>query len=261
MNDKAIIIAGFGVIDNRARAASFDRLIQQAKEECQGYDVRCIFTSSFVIRKLRDQNIYIERLDEVLEKLRAQAYKEVVIQPTHLSSGEEYEKKIVEAALACQGDFSKITIGNPLLSSGKESDLDEVIGCMAAMYADVGTNEEIVFVGHGSLRRENYIFKRLQEKIDQTCAHITIALLESSDCLRFDDVLSRLRKKNAGRVRLIPLLFVAGMHARIDLAGPHDLSWKSRLLSAGFQVQLSLNGIGEHKPFRDIYIRRIKEML
>ena len=64
----------------------------------------------------------------------------------------------------------------------------------------------------------------------------------------------RLQTRQVRRVTLAPLMVVAGDHARNDLAGDEEDSWKSVLVREGCEVRLDLRGLGDFPAVREQFV-------
>lgn len=254
---KAIVLISFGAKDQETRTVYIDSLTAKVKSRFCEYDVFHVFTSRFIIENLRQNNIKIFSLSEILAKLEQSGYQEVLLQPTHISEGTEYSDKIVKVAIAYKDSFSKLIIGKPAIVLGENE--VAVLNVLAKQASPLKLGEEAVFMGHGSPSKHNPIYERLQCIADGLYDNITIGVLEENDYPDFSMVLNRLQKKGCQSVCLQPLLFTAGYHVMEDLAGTSN-SWQSRLEAAGFSVRVHKAGLGANPNFQEIYLQRLKTM-
>lgn len=109
-------------------------------------------------------------------------------------------------------------------------------------------------MGHGSPHQHNPVYDRLQQHINREDLPVHVGVLEPSDRPNFDDVVARLQKTGHKDVLLAPLLLTGGTHVQEDMAGDGPDSWKSRLEAAGYNVRVSLYGLGEYPAFRALYL-------
>ena len=96
----AIILVHFGSADDAIRKNIFDKLATEIEEKFSGFEVRQAFTSNFMIKKLARRGILIDTLPEAIKKLRLAGVKRIIVLPTHLTAGEEFDNKIKTCAAA-----------------------------------------------------------------------------------------------------------------------------------------------------------------
>lgn len=261
---KIILLASFGVMNQKAKHYYMDELLRKIKVNFPDYEAQNVFTSFFIIKKLREQGIFIAHLTEALERLKKEGYEDVVIQPTHLTPGEEYDNKIIAVAATYQSAFPRLLIGRPAImyeGQGNPDDYQLMIKALQYQIPPLDDLDEVVFMGHGSPNRQNDIYQKLQEKMDACASYLSIGVLEPSGTPSFDMVVERLWQKKKKNVLLMPFLFVAGMHVIEDLSGDGKFSWKNKLLQAGFNVVVDPRGLGENEAIQRIYIQHIKDVI
>ena len=120
---QAILFASFGVVNAAARTACIDAAAAQIAKAFPAYEVRQAYTSVFIKKKLAEQGIQVDSLPEALERLQAEGFSHVIIQPGYLTAGEEYEKKVLQVAAKYQDSFAKLMISRPIM----ERPEDEVL--------------------------------------------------------------------------------------------------------------------------------------
>lgn len=252
--DTAILAVSFGTSFNNSREITIGAIENSIADAFPMYPVRRAFTAQIIIDKLEERDgIEIDNVTEALDRAVADGIKTLIVQPTHLMNGLEYTD-LANELKEYEGDFDKIVMGEPLLTS--DADYDAVIQAITGdtkAYDDGET--AIVYMGHGTEAESNQIYGTLQEKL--TAAGYTnyyIGTVEAEPTL--EDVVSAL--KEAGtykKVVLQPLMVVAGDHANNDMAGEEEDSWKTALEAEGFEVQIRLTGLGELSGIRDIYVQ------
>lgn len=238
----AIVLASFGSADDLIRKNIFDKLAAEIKESFPDYEVRQAFTSNFMIRKLARREIFISTPSEEISKLRADGFKRIIILPTHLTAGEEFDNKIKICAAP------DVEIIPPLMSDSLEKILPVILTCFKRE-----DDEDLILVGHGSPHRHNPVYKQLQTIAG---ARIHIGVIEETDTPNFDDVVKRLKAFRAEKILLAPLLFNGGVHVDQDIAG----GWFDRLISLGYKVRVIRDGLGSFENFRALYIKKLEEM-
>ena len=255
-----LLVVSFGTSFADAREKSISAVEDTLAEAFPAYEVRRAFTSGMILKKLRERDgIRIDSVPEAMERLIRDGVQEVVVQPTHVMNGIEYEKMVREVR-AYEGPFARLTIGRALLSG--ERDLDEMIRTVfaadAAAMAAPGT--ALVYMGHGTGHEANRIYAALQEKL-RAAGHgnIFIGTVESAPTV--EDVLGEVRRGCFDRVVLLPLMIVAGDHAVHDMAGDGVDSWKNIFLRAGFDTACVLRGLGECLPARRMIADHCAEIM
>jgi sirohydrochlorin cobaltochelatase len=263
---KAIIVVSFGTTYPEARKESIDALENRVRAAFPEYEVRRAFTSNIVMKVLRERDgIHVDTLEQALIKLKNEGYKEVVVQSTHLTPGEEYEKKIVAVATKYAQSFDRLVIGRPALvyagSAGQPNDFAIAVEALKAQMPILQLHDRsVVFMGHGSPHQPNPAYQKLQQEFDTQGVHAVVGVVEETDHPNFEDAVVLLKKRNVKRVILMPLMIVAGDHANNDMAGDEPESWKNLLKKEGFKVaDTYLHGLGANEAFQDIYVQHIKD--
>ena len=256
MNQKqGILVVSFGTSYREA----FEKNIVSVEREIQNaYPSACVrraFTSRMIIKKLaaKDQ-FHVDTVSEALEGFLNDGCTELLVQPTHIINGNENDS-MLETLCAYRSRFTNIRVGAPLLS-GKE-DCQQVIDALTGHYAGLGSQNALVFMGHGTAHHADFAYPAL----DYMCkasghANIHIATVEGYPTL--EEVKASLRIQKPKQVILAPLMLVAGDHAANDMAGDNDDSWKSQLEHEGFSVSCRLEGLGEYPEIRALFLDHLK---
>lgn len=256
MMKKAILFTSFGVVSAEARQSCIDAAAQRLQEACPDHEVRQAYTSVFIKKRLAEQGIQVNSLPEALERLRADGFSQVVIQPGYLTAGEEYEKKVLQVAEKYRQDFAKLVISRPLME--RPADGADVLTVLQEIFP-LAEGEELVLVGHGSPHQHNPAYENLQDYADKAGFPAHIGVIEPTDTPNYDMVMARLQARPAKKILLAPLLLSGGAHVNEDIAGSEPESWLSRLQAAGFSVRVSLKGLGEYPAFQALYVKRLQE--
>lgn len=268
MIKKAILVVSFGTTYQDGLRLNIESVEQKIKVNFPEYEVRRAFTSRIVIKRLAARDgIHIDTEKEALQRLAEEGYKEVYIQPLHVVGGEEYDKIkkiVVEYAHAPVKAFEKIVIGRPLLYyTGQENKPDDYVQAIQALNAqlpNVGSQEAIVFMGHGGVHPANTAYAALQMKMEQAgLDHVFVYTVEGFPPL--ESVITKLKKLDIKKVTLMPFMLVAGDHVNNDMAGDEEDSAKSQLLKAGFAVEVYLHGLGENPGIQDLYVQHLKDIM
>jgi sirohydrochlorin cobaltochelatase len=264
---KAILVVSFGSTYEETVKISIESTENKIRTAFPDYDVFRAFTSRMVIRRLSERGIQVDTEKQAIERLWAAGYQEVYVQPLHIVAGEEYDKVkkiVVEYAHAKEKTFERIAIGRPLLFyMGQEEQPDDyltVIDAVKSQLAKLEKDQAIVFMGHGGVHPANAAYAVLQMKLEQAgFEHAYVYTVEGFPSL--DSVLEKLRKQQVRKVALLPFMLVAGDHAQNDMAGDEPDSAKSQLLTAGFEVESHLCGLGENAAIQDIYVQHLKDAM
>ena len=250
---KPVMLAvSFGTSYNETRALTIDAVEDALQAAYPEYEVRRAFTAQTVIDILAERDGHdIDNVEEAMDRLVAEGVKEVIVQPTHVMTGFEYDD-VVEAVSKYEGKFDSLKISTPVLTT--DADYDTLIVSLieeTAAYDSEGT--AIVFMGHGTHHEANATYAKLQQKLtDAGHANYFIGTVEATPSL--DDVLAAVQATDAKKVVLLPLMIVAGDHASNDMAGDEEGSWKDTFTKAGFEVECVLNGLGQYTGVQQILI-------
>ncbi|TYZ21416.1 sirohydrochlorin cobaltochelatase [Selenomonas ruminis] len=256
---QALVFASFGVSDRRAREASLDAAEALLAERFPAFAVFSCYTSNFIRKRLAGQGINIPSLPDLLASLAEQGYSRVLVQPSHLTPGEEFDGKVLKAVEEARTLFPEgILVGRPVFDSA-----DDYQAVLAAILPELSlaAGEQLVLFGHGSPHHHNPVYERLQQVVDERHLPVHVGVLEPSDTPNLPMVISRLKQSGAQQVLLAPLLLAGGSHVTRDMAGDDESSWKSQLTAAGFTVRMKLQGLGEYLPFRELYAAKAKKAL
>jgi sirohydrochlorin cobaltochelatase len=266
-DQKAIVVVSFGTTFNEAREACIEGVENRIQEAFLGYDVYRAFTSRFVRKRLAERDhIYVDELETVLTMLQSKGYIEVVIQPTHLTPGEEYEKKVVPVVNQFKLEFQKIAIGRPLLFfDGTCSESDDFAIAIEALTLQIPSDKNkdctIVFMGHGSPHQHNPAYEMMQQHFDRIGLNAVVGVVEKADYPNFSDVQQFLKERKSKKIILMPMLLVSGDHANNDMAGAGKESWKEQLLEQGYEVETYMHGLGENIAIQDIYVQHVRDAI
>ena len=257
--DKVLLVVSFGTSYNDNRDLSIGGVENALQKTYPDYEIRRAFTSQIIIDKLKERdNIEIDNVTEAMDRLVADGIKEVVVQPTHVMSGYEYDDVINEVA-PYKDKFESFKMGKTLLSS--DADYEETISVITEetkSYDTEGT--AIVFMGHGTEHEANSTYAKLQQFItDAGQSNYFIGTVEATPSL--DDIVALVKESGAKKVVLLPFMIVAGDHANNDMAGDEDDSWKSTFEAEGFETETVLKGLGQYEGIQNIIVKHVGETI
>ncbi|MCI8724892.1 MAG: sirohydrochlorin cobaltochelatase [Hungatella sp.] len=253
----AILVVSFGTSYNDSRDATIGAIEEAVTDAFSDYEVRRAFTSQIIIDKLKERdNLEIDNVTEALDRAVADGIKELIVQPTHLMDGYEYND-ILDEMSDYVDKFDKIIVGDPLLSG--DPDFDAVAQAITAWTASFDDGKTaICFMGHGTEADSNRVYEKMQKTLaDLGFENYYIGTVEAQPELK--DVMEALEAKGGyEKAVLQPLMVVAGDHANNDMAGDGEDSWKTILEREGYEVECILEGLGQIPAIRDIYMEHIK---
>lgn len=255
MNKKAILTVSFGTSYQSALENSIAAIESDFAAKFPDYDVFRAFTCERIMSLLGKRGIKIDSMEEALKKLIEAGYTEVILQPTHLIRGGEYDK-MYDLAEKYAGSFPQFRIGMPLLDSPE--DIRAVCSFFHTKFHE--DNKLLVLIGHGT----KTVACSEYADMNAMCAQLgydDIFVSTIKDDFEVENILARLKKIGGSKVILAPLMLSAGDHANNDVAGEQPDSWKSMLESAGIEVQTAIKGMGEYPGIRAIYIEHLRRMI
>ena len=252
IGEKELLVVSFGTSFNDSRRLTIGAIESALEKAFPEYAVRRGFTSQIIIDHVakRDGEI-IDNMQEALDRAVDNGVKTLVVQPTHLMNGLEYEE--MSKAIAQYSDaFEQISIGQPLLTS--DEDFQAVAKAITEATADYDDGETaIVFMGHGTEAESNGVYAKMQQVLTEGgYAHYYVGTVEATPSL--DDVLEAVKQGSYKRVVLRPLMVVAGDHANNDMAGDEDDSWKTTFEKEGYEVVCEVEGLGALEAVQQLYV-------
>ena len=256
---QALVLASFGVSDAAARAASLDAAAALLQQEFPAWQVYQAYTSNFIRKRLVAAGVQAFSLPELLTQLADAGFARVLVQPSHLTPGEEFDHKVCAAADEAAALFpAGLAVGQPVFAEPADYGrvLDAVLPALGLM-----PGEELVLFGHGSPHRHNPVYERLQQVADDRQLPVHVGVLEPMDTPNLAMVRERLRQRGSRKLLLAPLLLSGGSHVTRDMAGSNPESWRSQLMAAGFAVRTDMRGLGEHPAFRALYAQKVRQAL
>lgn len=256
IGENELLVVSFGTSYNDNRRLTIGAIEEAMEAAFPDYSVRRGFTSQIIIDHVkRRDHVTIDNVKEALDRAIDNGVKNLVIQPTHLMDGFEYNDLVDEAA--GYGDsFEKIAVGKPLLDS--DEDFDAVVKAITNATADYDDGETaICYMGHGTEADSNQVYGKMQQLLTESgFSNYYIGTVEASPTL--DEVLEAVKAGGYKKVVLRPLMIVAGDHANNDMAGDEEGSWKKAFEDAGYEVECIVEGLGGLEEIQQIFVDHAK---
>ena len=256
---KGILLVAFGSSMPEAQV-SFKNIDKRVKTAFPGVPVRWAYTSHIIRHKLAKEGKKLDSTEMALAKMMDEGFTHVAIQSLHTIPGEEYHG-LVQSAHAfglMSGGFERILVGYPLL--GKEDDLVKVTDVIIKnIPKDRKKKDAVVLMGHGTHHPGNAFYAAMMYHFQQKDPNIFVGTVEGAPTI--DDIKAMLLKKKIKKAYLMPFMSVAGDHARNDMAGDEDDSWKVILKKAGIKCVPVLKGTAEYDEIVDIWVAHLKTVL
>ncbi len=247
-----ILVVSFGTSYNDSREVTIGAIEQAIQKANPDYEVRRAFTSQIIIDKLKDRDgIEIDNVEEAFARLKKDGVKDLIVQPTHVMSGYEYDD-LMKVVNAEKGNFKSVKVGSPLLTS--DADYDAVIAAITAVTAEYDDGKTLItFMGHGTEHEANATYGKLQDAFKTAGkTNYFVGTVEGTPTL--EDVLAETKAGGYSKVVLLPLMIVAGDHANNDMAGDEEDSWKSAFEAEGFEVECVLKGLGQYAGVQQMIV-------
>ena len=278
IGENELLVVSFGTSFNDSRAEDIKGIEDKLAEAYPDWSVRRAFTAQIIINHVeaRDDEV-IDNMQQALDRAVDNGVKNLVVQPTHLMHGAEYDE-MVEAIDGYKDKFESVAIAEPML--GEVGDDTTVINddkkavaqaitdaaCQEAGFddmqaaADAGT--AFVFMGHGTSHTANVTYDQMQTQMEDlgfTNAFIGTVEGEPEDT-ECQAVIEKVKEAGFKKVVLRPLMVVAGDHANNDMAGDDDDSWKSQFEASGAfdSIDCQIEGLGRIEAVEDLYVEHTK---
>ena len=264
---EVILVTSFGSTVDSARENQILPVVETIRKAYPTHEVRVAFTSRIVIKRLKDRNIVFQNEIEAMESIMADGFERVIVQPTHLVGGAEFDKLRKNImAFQGQGSIKEIAVGRPLLYfMGQEEEVPDDYQILMDRFIknlNVPNTDDLLLVGHGGFNVGNASYAVLQLKLQQEGIHNTaIATLENFPTP--DDVLERWENEGHEhrKVHVHPLLLVCGDHALNDLFGDEEDSLATVLAEKGYEVVPYVKGLGEYPEIQAIYADHLADAM
>ena len=273
IGEKELLVVSFGTSFNDSRAEDIGGIEKALEEAYSDWSVRRAFTSQIIINHvLARDGERIDNVEQALERAAANGVKQLVIQPTHLMHGAEYDE-LAKAVEDFSGMFESVKIAEPLLgevgADAAEVNADKEAVAKAVTEAavagagydslDAAAQDKTAFVllGHGTSHTAKVTYDQMQEQMGQLgYGNVFIGTVEGEpEDTSCEAVIEKVKTAGYTKVVLRPLMVVAGDHAHNDMAGEEEDSWMSMFSAAGFEkVDTQIAGMGSIAAIQQIYV-------
>ena len=273
IGENELLVVSFGTSFNDSRATDIKGIEDALAAAFPDYAVRRAFTAQIIINHVqaRDGEV-IDNMDQALERAVANGVKNLVVQPTHLMHGAEYDE-MVEALEAYQDQFESIAIAEPLLGevgadaaevnddkkAVAEAVVAEAVSAAGYESLEAAADDSVAFVlmGHGTSHTAKVTYSQMQAQMDELgYANVFIGTVEGEpEETACEEVIAAIQEAGYAKVILRPLMVVAGDHANNDMAGDDEDSWKSMFTAAGFEsIDTQIEGLGRIPAVQELYV-------
>ena len=278
IGENELLVVSFGTSFNDSRAEDVKGIEDALAEAYPDWSVRRAFTAQIIINHVeaRDDEV-IDNMQQALDRAVENGVKNLVVQPTHLMHGAEYDE-MTEAINGYKDKFESVAIAEPML--GEVGDDATVINddkkavaqaitdeaCKEAGFdsmdaaAEAGT--AFVFMGHGTSHTANVTYDQMQTQMENLgLKNAFIGTVEGKpEDTACDKVIEKVKEAGYKNVVLRPLMVVAGDHANNDMAGDDEDSWKSQFVASGnFEnVDTQIAGLGRIEAVEQLYVDHTK---
>lgn len=281
IGENEILAVSFGTSFNDSRVADIKGIEDALQEANPDWSVRRAFTAQIIINHVQARDgEKIDNVDQALERAVDNGVKNLVVQPTHLMRGAEYDE-LVEAVENYKDKFETVKIAEPLLgevgadADAVNSDKEAVAKALTAEavkdagYDSLDAAKEdgtaFVFMGHGTSHTAKVSYSQMQTQMkDLGYDNVFIGTVEGEpEETSCESVIDAVEKAGYKKVVLRPLMVVAGDHANNDMAGDDDDSWLSMFKASGKfdSVDTQITGLGEIKDIQQIYVDHTAEAM
>ena len=276
IGENELLVVSFGTSFNDSRVADIKGIEDALQAAYPDWSVRRAFTAQIIINHIQARDgEKIDNMTQALDRAVANGVKNLVVQPTHLMHGAEYDE-MCEAIEAYKDQFESVSIAEPMLgevgsdatviNADKEA-VAKAITAAAVSEAgfesleaakDAGT--AFVFMGHGTAHVAKVTYSQMQAQMQNLgYENVFIGTVEGEpEETSAEAVIEAVKAAGYTNVILRPLMVVAGDHANNDMAGSDDDSWKTVFEAAGFTVDCQIHGLGEIADVQALYVAHTK---
>ena len=274
IGENELLVVSFGTSFNDSRAEDIGGIEKALEAAYPDWSVRRAFTAQIIINHVQARDDEkIDNVDQALERAVDNGVKNLVVQPTHLMHGAEYDE-LVETLDNYKDKFETVTVAEPML--GEVGSDATVVNEDKAKVAEAITAEAVktagfdsldaakeegtafVFMGHGTSHTAKISYSQMQTQMEQLgYENVFIGTVEGEpEDTACEAVIEKLKNAGYKKVILRPLMVVAGDHANNDMAGDDDDSWKSQFEASGVfdSIDTQIAGLGEIDAIQQLYV-------
>ena len=274
IGEKEILVVSFGTSYNDSRVADIKGIADAIAAAFPDWSVRRAFTAQIIINHIQARDgEFIDNVDQALERAVANGVKQLIVQPTHLMHGAEYDE-LMESVNAYADKFEAVAVAEPLLgevgsdatviNEDKAAVAEAIVGAALAE-TDYATMEDaandstaFVFMGHGTSHTAKVTYSQMQTQMNTLgYNNVFIGTVEGEpEETACENVIKAVSADGYKHIVLRPLMVVAGDHANNDMAGDEEDSWKSMFLASGAfdSVDCQIAGLGSIEAVENLYI-------
>ena len=278
IGDNELLVVSFGTSFNDSRTADIGGIEKALQTAYPDWSVRRAFTAQIIINHVQARDDEkIDNMDQALQRAVDNGVKNLVVQPTHLMHGAEYDE-LTAAVESYKDKFESVSIAEPLL--GEVGDSDDAVNDDKKAVAEAITAEAVktagyddldaaeadgtafVFMGHGTSHTAKISYSQMQSQMnDLGYKNVFIGTVEGEpEDTACEAVIEKIKEAGYKKVVLRPLMVVAGDHANNDMAGDDEDSWKSQFEASGAfdKIDTQIAGLGEIAAIQDLYVAHTK---
>ena len=278
IGENELLVVSFGTSFNDSRVADIGGIEKKLQEENPDWSVRRAFTAQIIINHVQARDDEkIDNVDQALQRAVDNGVKNLVVQPTHLMHGAEYDE-LVEKLTNYEDKFETVKVAEPLLGEVGEDattvneDKAEVAKAITAEAVKTAGFDSLdaakedktafVFMGHGTSHTAKISYSQMASQMeDLGYDNVFIGTVEGEpEETACENVINDVKEAGYTKVILRPLMVVAGDHANNDMAGDDDDSWKSQFEASGVfeSIDTQIAGLGEIADIQAIYTAHTK---
>ena len=276
IGEKELLVVSFGTSFNDSRVADIKSVEDALQEANPDWSVRRAFTAQIIINHIQARDgEKIDNMDQALERAVANGVKQLVVQPTHLMHGAEYDE-MCAAIDKVRDQFDSVEIAEPMLgevgddatviNADKEAVAKAVVAAAleesgyetTAAAKDAGV--AYVLMGHGTAHVAKVTYSQMATQMAELgYENVFVGTVEGEpEETSCEAVIEAVKNAGYTTVVLRPLMVVAGDHANNDMAGADDDSWKTMFEAAGFTVNCQISGLGRIADVQALYVAHTK---
>ena len=274
IGENELLVVSFGTSFNDSRAEDIGGIEKALQKAYPDWSVRRAFTAQIIINHVQARDgEKIDNMDQALQRAVDNGVKNLIVQPTHLMHGAEYDE-LSEAVVNYSDKFESVTIAEPLLGEvgsaddSVNSDKEAVAKAVTAEAVKTAGYESLdaakedgtafVFMGHGTSHTAKISYSQMQNQMNALgYDNVFIGTVEGEpEDTACEAVIEKIQEAGYKKVVLRPLMVVAGDHANNDMAGDDDDSWKSQFEASGVfdSIETQIAGLGQIPVIQDLYV-------